>query len=88
MTPTLYQIEFAESAAKEFRALPNQVKQRVSQSIDALAQNPRPDGVRKLQAATDRYRVRVSQYRVVYEINDRARLVRIIRIRHRRDVYR
>jgi len=54
-----------------------------------LAANPRPPGCRKLQGSgRDDYRLRVGNYRVLYEVDDKARAVRIMRVRHRRDVYR
>jgi len=83
-----YEVEFVTSAAKEFRSLPSEAKRRVSVAIDALRENPRPLGVRKLRGRTDYYRIRVGPYRVVYEIDDTAKLVRVTRVRHRRDVYR
>ena len=83
-----YRIEFAASAAKEFRALPKDVQWRAKSAIDGLAGNPRPVTCRKLQGHQRLYRVRVGDYRLVYEINDPAKTVLITRIRHRREVYR
>ena len=83
-----YEVEFVASAAKEFRSLPSETKRRVIVAIDALRENPRPLGVRKLRGRLDYYRIRVGTYRVVYEIDDTAKLVRVTRVRHRRDVYR
>ena len=83
-----YEVQFATSAAKEFRSLSPQLKRRVSSAIDALAQDPRPPGVRKLVGHERLYRIRVGQYRVVYEIDDEGRFIRVTRIRHRREVYR
>ena len=87
MFPSQYRVEVAASAAKEFRSLPDEVKHRISVAIDNLCQNPRTSGVYKLKGHTSLYRIRVGVYRIVYEIDDEARLVRITRIRHRRDVY-
>lgn len=83
-----YNVEFFNSAAKEFRALPSDIKTRVGGAIDALEQDPRPLGVRKLAGHTNLYRIRVGLYRVIYEINDKERLIRVTRVRHRRDAYR
>ena len=80
-------MEFAESAAKEFRALPTEIKRRVGTAVDALCGSPRPRGVSKLKGHFRLYRIRVGIYRVVYEIDDPRKLVRVTRIRHRRDVY-
>ena len=84
----MYEVEFVTSAAKEFRSLREEIKRRVAVAIDALRQNPRPRGARKLRGHGRLYRIRVGSYRVVYEIDDQARLVRVTRIRHRREVYR
>lgn len=82
-----YTVQFAASASKEFRALPASVKSRVTTAIDGLVDNPRPPGVSKLQGHERLYRLRVGQFRVVYEVNDDVRTVKVTRIRHRRDVY-
>jgi len=83
-----YEVQFATSAAKEFRSLPPQLKRRVSSTIDSLSQDPRPPGVRKLVGHEHLYRIRVGQYRVVYEIDDEGQFIRVTRIRHRREVHR
>jgi len=85
---TAYEVQFATSAAKEFRSLSPQLKRRVGSAIDALGQDPRPPGVRKLVGHERLYRIRVGQYRVVYEIDDEGQFIRVTRIRHRREVYR
>lgn len=69
----MYEIEFVSSAAKEFRSLSSQLKRRISAAIDNLSQNPRPSGVRKLVGHNHLYRIRVGQYRVVYEVDDEQR---------------
>jgi mRNA interferase RelE/StbE len=60
----------------------------VAPAILALATNPRPDGCRKLAGSKSDWRIRVGDYRVVYEIADEVRIVRVNRVRHRREVYR
>jgi mRNA interferase RelE/StbE len=82
-----YEIQFAASAAKEFRSLGMEIKRRIGLAVDALAQNPRPSGVRKLKGHERLYRIRVGDYRLVYEINDSVRLIRVTKIRHRREAY-
>lgn len=84
----MYGVELVSSAAKEFRSLEDKIKRRVAVAIDALRENPRPTGMRKLRGHERVYRIRVGSYRVVYEIDDQARLVQVTRIRHRRGVYR
>jgi mRNA interferase RelE/StbE len=63
-------------------------RQRIVRRIEALAKEPRPPGCEKLRGSEDRYRVRQGHYRVIYEIEDTARTVTIVKIGHRRDVYR
>jgi mRNA interferase RelE/StbE len=83
-----YVITFARSAEKELAALPVTVVLRARAAIDALAVNPKPTGCKKLKNARTRWRVRVGDYRVVYTISDKQRLVDIEAVRHRRLVYR
>lgn len=85
---TTYKVILVASAAKEFRSLPSALQRRISIAIDGLAEDPRPRGVRKLAGHESLYRIRVGDYRIVYEIQDEERIVRITRIRHRREVYR
>ena len=84
----MYRIEFTNSAAKEFRGLSAEIKRRMAPVIDGLVSEPRPVGVRKLAGHERLYRVRVGQYRIIYELDDEQTLIRITRIRHRRDAYR
>lgn len=83
-----YVIEVRPAAARAFRKLPADVRPRVTKKINALATNPRPPGVRKLTAEAELYRVRVGEYRIVYQIEDRRLVVLVVDIGHRRDVYR
>jgi mRNA interferase RelE/StbE len=83
-----YSVQFVASAAKEFRALPTDMKRRVGVAVEILRKNPRSAGAHKLRAHERLYRIRVGHYRVVYEIDDESRIIRITRVRHRREVYR
>lgn len=83
-----YTIQFTNSAASEFRALPLEIKRRVGKVVDSLKQTPRPSKVRKLQGHDKLYRVRIGHYRLVYEINDQTQHIRVTRVRHRSDAYR
>ena len=83
-----YSVVFARSARKELQNLDPQVARRVVKHIESLTVNPRPSGVAKLEGAVDLWRIRVGEWRVVYRISDRDRLVDVIVIRHRRDAYR
>ena len=81
-----YQVTFAVSALQEFRALSWDIKNRLKLSVDSLRENPRPPGVRKIQGREDLYRIRIGSYRIVYEIDDQERIIRIIQVR--RDAYK
>ncbi len=83
-----YIIEFARSAQKDLQKLPHEQRQRIARRVDRLAENPRPPDVTKLSGFEDVYRIRVGDYRVVYEIQDQRLLIFVIRIGHRGDVYR
>lgn len=83
-----YQIEFSQQAEKQFEALPQQLQLRLQLRIDALAEDPRPPGVKKLKQAENQYRIRVGDYRIVYEIQDAILLVILLRIGHRSEIYR
>lgn len=83
-----YRIEVTRAAERDLRALPENVLKRVDAKILSLAGNPRPDGVKKLAGAESLYRVRIGDYRIIYEIQDRAILIIIVRVRHRGEAYR
>jgi mRNA interferase RelE/StbE len=85
----MHEVLLSGQAERDFRRLPAEVFQRVIAAIRSLGADPRPPGCRKLRGSTrDDYRIRVGEYRVVYEIDDRKKAVRIMRARHRREVYR
>lgn len=83
-----YKIEFSKRAEKQFEDLPKQIQQRLQPRIDALAENPRPPGVKKLEETENQYRLRVGDYRIVYETQDAILLVILLRVGHRSEVYR
>jgi mRNA interferase RelE/StbE len=82
-----YEIRFKKSAAKELLGLSLELKKRIGEAVDLLILNPRPDGVVKLKGDNYLYRIRIGDYRVVYEIDDKQKTIMILRVRHRRDVY-
>lgn len=84
----IYQIEITTRAAKQLKKLPENIKLQIEEKIQELANNPRPNGVVKLEGEEDTYRVRVSKYRILYEIKDDLLIVKVVKISHRRDVYR
>jgi mRNA interferase RelE/StbE len=84
-----YKLLIKPSAAKEIEAVdPKKDRQRIVASILALAEDPRPVGCEKLAGQSDRYRIRVGRYRIVYSIIDDELLVHVVRVGHRKDVYR
>lgn len=83
-----YKVEFTRSAEKELRKIDKSKVAAIYGEIERLEFNPRPYGVKKLVGADRTYRIRVGNYRIVYEIEDDVLLVLIIRIAHRKDVYR
>lgn len=82
-----YSLEIKHSAQRELDALDDAVFKRIDRKILALADNPRPPGCKKLRGYRDQWRIRVGDWRVVYLIDDVARLVTITRVAHRREVY-
>ena len=86
--PEPYRIEIKRSAAKEIRAIRRKKdRQRVVERIAALADDPRPSGCTKL-SGRDAYRVRQGEYRIVYTVADEVLVVEVVKVGHRRDVYR
>jgi mRNA interferase RelE/StbE len=73
---------------KQLQALPHVIHTRIVAQAMALSNNPRPSGIKKLQGYDSTYRVRVGSYRILYEIDDSAQEVRLLRIADRKDVYR
>lgn len=82
-----YRVEFTTAAAKEVRKLEPQIRRRVLVAIASLEIDPRPSGVRKLAGHDSAWRVRIGDYRVLYEISDERVVVTVFRAAHRRDVY-
>ena len=84
----MYRVVVERSAEKDLRRLPFRVRSTIADALRDLANHPRPAGCRKLSGTKHDWRIRVGDYRVIYEIADAAAVVRIYRIRHRKEVYR
>lgn len=84
----MYRVRFAPAARREFRKLPAEAQRRVAPRIDALARDPRPAAAKRLRGLPDALRIRVGDYRVVYSVTEEAVEVLVLRVAHRRDVYR
>lgn len=85
---TRYQVFVARRAIKTLAGLQRKEQQRVRAAIDLLADEPRPPGCVAIAGEPHAYRVRVGVYRIVYEVVDDRLVVQVVRIGHRRDVYR
>jgi mRNA interferase RelE/StbE len=83
----MYQIEFTKKATKQLNKLQNNIKECIDARVLELATDPRPPGVKKMKNSENSYRIRVGDYRVIYEIYDGVLLVSIVRVGHRSDIY-
>ncbi|MBZ5496427.1 MAG: type II toxin-antitoxin system RelE/ParE family toxin [Acidobacteriia bacterium] len=82
-----YKVELETRARREYRDLPAETRELISDAIDDLQADPRPPGCKKLVGGNG-FRVRTGDYRILYTVDDNLHLVRIYRIGHRREVYR
>lgn len=82
-----YRILYQPATEKQFRRIAPAMRQKIRMAISALADDPRPHGFKKL-VTRDQYRIRVGDYRVIYEIHDRTVTVVVVEVGNRRDIYR
>jgi mRNA interferase RelE/StbE len=82
----IYKINIKKSAIKELESLPKHIKSKIAEKILALKTDPRPDKVKKL-ISIEAYRIRVNDYRVLYTIDDSNKIIEILSIGHRKDIY-
>ncbi len=83
----MYEIKLLPRATKDLDKFPRDIFNRIKIEIENLYDNPRPFGCVKL-TAEDGYRIRVSDYRILYRIDDQSKIIFVYRIRHRKDAYR
>lgn len=88
MSEQHYRLSFTEEAAKQLRKLDKQVQRRIRAATDGLESDPRPPGVLKLKGTDNRWRIRVGDWRVIYEVRDGELLVLVVEVGHRSKVYR
>jgi mRNA interferase RelE/StbE len=88
LTARPYRVEFERQAAKALAELPLDTQRRLARAIDSLARDPRPTGCKKLEGGDDLFRIRVGDYRVIYQVIGRQLLVLVLKVGHRRDAYR
>jgi len=84
----VYEVLLEQVAERDLRKLSPADFQRLVSRIKALAENPRPANCRKITGSKNDWRIRVGTYRVIYEIDEKAKAVKVMRIRHRREAYR
>jgi mRNA interferase RelE/StbE len=82
-----YKICFRESVEKDFNAIPKKDLEKILRRIEALSENPRPPGCEKL-TGRERYRVRQGRYRILYSVQDEVLTIWIVKVGHRKDVYK
>ena len=84
----MYEVYIERGAERDLRRLPSHIFAGIIAHAKALASDPRPPGCRKIVGTSDFWRIRVGDYRVICQVDDSAKAVRIMRARHRRDAYR
>lgn len=83
-----YQVEISKGALKQLKKLSPELQERIQVKIDDLATEPRPDGVKKLKNRDSGYRIRVGNYRIMYDIIDDILLIIIVEVGHRSNIYK
>ncbi|MCK4858948.1 MAG: type II toxin-antitoxin system RelE/ParE family toxin [Candidatus Omnitrophica bacterium] len=84
----MYEILIERRAERDLKFLPKDLFGQINAKVLLLKQNPRPHGVHKIKGAKKDWRIRVRNYRIIYEINDEEHRVRIWRVKHRGEAYR
>jgi mRNA interferase RelE/StbE len=84
----VYEIFIEKKAEKDLRRLPKNYQNKIIQKILNLKGNPKPIEARKITSSENYYRVRVGDYRIIYEINYKEKRINIFRVRHRKEAYR
>ena len=84
----MYEVYLERAAERDLRHLSSEEFHRVIPRIKALSETPRPSRCRKIIGSKNDWRIRIGDHRVIYEIDENAKVVRVMRVRHRREVYR
>jgi mRNA interferase RelE/StbE len=84
----VYQVKVAEDAAKFIRKQDERIQRQIINNIRTLAENPYPPGCKKLQGSKNLYRIPSGNYRIVYTIREKILVVFVVRVAHRKDIYR
>ena len=83
-----FEVRWKRSAVRDLRKINRPKIRRIIETVDALLANPRPEGCRKLRETRQHYRVRVGDYRIIYEVLEESGLIIVHYVRHRKDAYR
>ncbi len=83
-----YEVEITPAAKRQIKKLTKSIQQLIVERLEELVDNPRPPGVIKMEAEENLYRVRVGDYRIIYEIQDSVLLIVVVKVGHRANVYR
>jgi mRNA interferase RelE/StbE len=83
-----YRIQFTPRAERDFKSLDGSIRGRIARRIDSLGETPYPQGIKKIEGEDELYRLRVGDYRILYQVKGKILLVLIVGIGHRRDIYR
>jgi mRNA interferase RelE/StbE len=84
----VYEVLLERRAQRDIKKLPTEAFHRIIPSVKALAEDPKPPGCRKIAGSKNDWRIRIGEYRVIYEIDEHAEAVKVMRVRHRKEVYR
>lgn len=84
----MYNVRLSKHAVKDMDDVPDPVGQRINAALEALIEHPRPPGCKRIRGVDDTYRIRVGDYRVLYDVDDASRSVLVLRVQHRKDAYR
>jgi len=83
-----YRVELSSRALRDLKGLDKPLQKRMAIAIDALASDPRPPGCQKMEGQEKAFRIRVGDFRIIYQVHDKVLLVLVLKVGHRGDVYR
>ncbi|MCL5103305.1 MAG: type II toxin-antitoxin system RelE/ParE family toxin [Armatimonadetes bacterium] len=84
----MHEVFLERTARADLQRLPREVVERIVRRMQSLAEEPRPAGCRKISGSRDDWRIRIGEYRVIYEVDDALKRVNVMRVKHRREAYR
>jgi mRNA interferase RelE/StbE len=84
----VHKVFLEKRAEREIKKLPAEIFYRIIPQLKALSENPKPSGCRKITGSKNYWRIRIGDYRIIYEIDEGEKAVKVMRIRHRREVYK